>query len=104
MTDATAVNVYDIGDLVILKATFLVDETPTDPTTVTFRLLRPDKTKVVYVYETDDELTSAETGIYEVQVPITKSGTWTYRFEGTGDAIAAEEASFNVRKSKIVVG
>ena len=104
MTDATAVNVYDIGDLVILKATFLVEETPTDPSTVTFRLLRPDKTKLVYVYETDDELTQLSEGVYEVEIPITKSGTWIYRFEGTGDAVAAEEASFNVRKSKIIVG
>jgi hypothetical protein len=93
-------NSYDVGDLIRLSITFKVGSTPTDPTTITFRILSPDGTVTEYIYATDDELVRDSDGVYHVDwIPDVK-GVWAYRWEATGAVIEAEQAKFNVRPAE----
>lgn len=90
-------NVYDIGDLVTLSATFKNNAgTLTDPTTVIFRIKDPSGTV------TSPSPIKDSTGLYHYDLSITLAGTYWYHFEGTGLCQDAEEAYFTVRKSQTV--
>lgn len=92
-------NEYTVGQLVRCTATFTdIGGTVTaDPNTVTVTvrnaagsLILPTPTRVA-------------TGAYQAFVDITDHrGTWAYRFVGTGTLQAAEEFSFEVRRSQVL--
>lgn len=84
---------YDVGDVVVLRARFLVDDVLTDPTTVDVRVLAPAG------FETHPVVVRDGAGIYHADVPILFSGLWRYRWVGTGGAAGAEEGFFEVRES-----
>lgn len=87
---------YDIGDVVKLTGTFRdVDGDLANPTTVTLTVLEPDGTT------STPSASSSSTGIYTATVTIDQSGTWRYRWEGTGDVVTAEEGSFDVRPRRV---
>jgi hypothetical protein len=94
-----AVNTYDKGDAVRLKATFTVSSVVTDPTTVTLKVKDSDGTISTYTYA-GGTITKLSTGIYYKDVTVSNDGIWYYRFEGTGSCIAAGENSFEVRRSE----
>lgn len=89
---------YDIGDVVRLRATFTVNATATDPTTITLKVKDPSNVTTTYTYSGGD-LTKEATGIYRYDYAITASGTFYIRWEGTGTAQTASEDSFTVRQS-----
>lgn len=93
-------NAYDRGDLVRLSASFDVDDVATNPTALTFKLLRPDGTTQAYVAGTDAQLVHDSTGNYHVDWSAAQEGVHYYRFEGTGAAQAASEQSFVIRHSR----
>jgi hypothetical protein len=83
---------HDIGDLVPVSATFKnAAGAATDPTTITFKLQKPDATLTTYVYPTDAQLVKDSVGVYHVDVPLAAAGVWYYRFEGTGAVAATED-------------
>lgn len=89
-----AINTFDVGDQVRLIGSFKdITNTLTDPTVVTVRVKTPSG------IVTTPAATQASAGIYHVDVTLDESGTWWYRFEGTGAVVAAEENAFNVRDS-----
>jgi hypothetical protein len=96
------VNVYDVGDLATISATFLVNTgtiptpiwTPTDPTIVTCEVRKPSGTVDTY---TDVEIVNDSTGVYHLDLETDEAGDWWYKFVGTGDAEAVERGSFLVR-------
>lgn len=89
----TPVNIYDIGDGVVLEAHFSQDEMPADPTTVRCLVRHSND-------ETATELSAEHDGVghFTAEVIVDKTGDWYYRFEGTG-VTAAEERRFRVRQS-----
>lgn len=94
-----AANEFDIGDGVILQATFTnPDEVVTDPTVVKLRVKSPSDVLTVYTYA-EAELTKVSTGIYTKTVVPDEEGTWMYRWEGTGAVTAVGESEFQVRPS-----
>jgi len=91
---------YDVGDVVRCTGTFTTAAgVATDPTAVNFKVRTPAGTVTTYVYGTDAELVKASTGVYTVDVPLTTTGTWAYRFYSTGTGQAAAEATFWVEQS-----
>lgn len=70
--------------------------TLTDPTTITFKVKNPAGSTTTYVYGTDAQLVKIGTGRYRVDVTANAAGLWTYRFEGTGAVVAADEQTFTV--------
>ena len=92
---------YDIGDTRRLTATFTdIAGVATDPSTVTFKIKRPDGTATTYVYGTDAQPVKASTGVYYVDYAITLAGRHAYRFEGTGAVATAESDEFYVRRNE----
>lgn len=95
--------IYDIGDGRRLTATFRdMAETPADPTTIGFTMTEPDGTTSTYAYGADAELVREAAGVFHVDWTITQAGRHHYKWTGAGDVIAAEEASFLVRESKVL--
>ena len=95
----TAVNTYDKGDTIRLRATFVVSGVNTDPTTVTLKVKSSSGNITTYTYAGGAIIKSA-TGIYYKDVSITDDGIWYYRFEGTGTVATAGESQFRVRESE----
>jgi hypothetical protein len=66
-----------------------------DPTEVVCKVMKPDGTVLEFT-AADAELVHDSVGTWTLQLDIDEPGLWRYRFEGTGDVVAAEEASFVV--------
>lgn len=71
-----------------------------DPTTITFKIKSPTGTITTYTYITDEELVKESTGRYYIIVEPDESGTWHYRFSGTGTIKAAGESRFTVKPTQ----
>lgn len=87
-------NVYDIGDGVRLTAAFTVADVATDPTTVTLTLTDPSANS------SSPSPTNSGTGAYYEDIVVDESGSWHYRFVGTGAVVAASEGHLSVRKKE----
>lgn len=88
-------NVYTVGDLVHVVATFTnAAGTAVDPAAVTAKSKSPSGT-IATLSVTDE----AGTGLFSADIDVTESGVWTYRFAGTGTSQAAQEGRFRVNDS-----
>lgn len=87
------VNEYDIGDGIVLEATFSKDGAPADPTTVVCKLRLPDRSIVELPTQPDGA------GDFKATYLATTHGDHYYRFEGVGAVEAAGERRFVVRPS-----
>jgi uncharacterized protein YfaS (alpha-2-macroglobulin family) len=101
MPGPVGVKEYDVGDAVKTRVTFKVNGTPTDPDTVTFKFMDPTGKVTTYTL-IDPQIVKESTGVYHVDIPIDMSGTYHYRWAGTGAARGALERSLQVRESKFV--
>ena len=66
---------------------------------VAFKIKSLSGETISYEYGQDAELVKDDVGKYHVDISITASGKWYYRFFSTGIGHAAGETSFQVRKS-----
>ncbi|NLD42119.1 MAG: hypothetical protein GX657_01355 [Chloroflexi bacterium] len=83
---------YDRGDLVRLSVVFTDAEgVATDPTTITCTVKAPSGTVTVYTYGEDAEVVKDGVGAYHLDLEISASGEWHYRWAGTGACTAAGE-------------
>lgn len=88
--------IYDIGDRVMLSATFKAsDGVGTDPTTVVLKVMAPDGTS------TTPTPTSEGFGVYWHPLDLTQAGRWVFRWTGTGAVIATEEGTIDVRRRAV---
>jgi len=90
---------FDIGKQVRLKGEFTDpndSDAPIDPTTITVKYKQPGGALVTHVFGVDAEVIKSGTGVYYEDVTLTASGNFTFKWFGTGNAVAAEEAGFNI--------
>ncbi len=88
---------HDIGDTITPYVDFKnAAGAAAAPTTVVLTVLKPNGTT------STPAVTTPSLGRYEATVAIDQSGTWTYRWVGTGAVAAAEEGSFYVRRSLVL--
>ena len=92
-------NTYDDGDSVRLAVSFNIKNVLTDPTTVTLKVQDPSENETDYTYALS-EVTKDATGQYHKDITLDEVGTWYYRFEGLGAAVAAGEDNFEVRATE----
>lgn len=96
-------NSYDVGDSIRLIVTFTnTGGTLTDPTAITLIIAPGTAGTITYTYA-DGSITRAAAGSYYrdlLPIPGT-AGFWTYRWEATGDVIAAVETQFFVRTVEV---
>lgn len=85
-------NSYVCGSLVRLSVAFSDAEgKATDPTEITLQVKGPDGTVTTYTHGVDAEVEKDEAGQYHLDLEITASGPWHYRWAGTGACTAAGE-------------
>lgn len=89
---------FDVDDVAVLSVIFAVTATgvETDPSTVALVVTTPSLTTTTYTYA-GGQVTKTATGRYAYQLAITESGTYEYRWVGTGAAAGAEQGSVTVR-------
>ena len=94
-------NSYDVGALVRCSAAFTtLAGVAIDPTVVKFKYRTRDGTATTLTYGTDAALVKDSVGNYHVDVSVTASGDWLYRFESTGTGQTAGENMFLARESE----
>jgi hypothetical protein len=89
----------DVGDLWTPQATFTVNGTPADPTTLVVKVKNAAGTITTTTENTPAALTPSSTPIQRVSAGVFKhagislndAGYWQARFEGTGAVVAAED-------------
>lgn len=92
-----AINIHDVGDRVRIAVEFRnLDGALADPSTVTVKHQDPSGNET----SSTSSWTKDGTGRYHLDVDIDESGTWYYRWAGTGDLVAAGEGSFIVRPTQ----
>ena len=82
------------GTLIRIKASFAdINGTPTDPSTITFKVQDPNGAKTTYVYPST--IAKSSTGVYYIDVNLNVPLIWSFRYEGTGSITAASQAQVN---------
>lgn len=76
------------------------DGEPTDPDTLTFKMMEPDGTVTTFVAGTDDELVNDDVGSSHVDRTLDQAGSHFLRWDAEGDLAGAREESFLVRPSE----
>lgn len=97
-------NPYQQGNPVNLIATFLVGTTPTDPTTVTFKVRDPLGVVTSYVYLIDGNVTKLAVGEYQLAYGLPPdAGQYHYEAVGTGACESTMPGEFFVIPSSVDV-
>jgi len=99
---ATSIGLYDVGDLLRLRATFVSTDliTPADPSTIIFRVQSPATAVACYAFGVPAaSVTRAGVGAYYKDITPDVYGQWAYNALATGGVQAAEEWQFTVRHS-----
>ena len=89
-------NIYDVGDTVVLEVTVTLDGVPADPDAVSLILHFADGTKTTIPTES---ITHDTTGHYSYSYNVAKTGRIGYTWVGTGSTAFSETGHFYVRKS-----
>jgi hypothetical protein len=91
-----------LGSIVPITGTFRnAASTLTDPTTITLIVRDPDDELTTYIYP--DDLSRVSQGTYRLTaLLLDKSGTWFYRWEGTGAVEAIDEGAIFVQRSYVL--
>lgn len=92
---------YLEGATVRMQATFSVSGSNTDPTTVTLKVLPPGSTTATSYTYAGGTVTKSTTGVYYKDLALSTTGTWHYRWIGTGAAAGVAESPIVVYASAI---
>lgn len=92
-------DVYTFGKTVRITGTFrALGVTLTDPTTVTLVIETPGKVETTYTYS-GGGVTRDSVGVFRRDVDANESGTWSWRWIGTGAVADVDEGQFVILES-----
>lgn len=96
---------YQIGTQVRIIGSFIDGDTgaAVDPTTVFFRIKLGGGVETSYEYPPAGEIVRLALGVYRVIHTIDESGTYYYRWVGTGAVVTAGESQFVAAHSHFAV-
>ncbi len=91
----------DIGDELRINMTWSVGGVPTDPTTVTLRVRKPDGTATDYPYSPSSGIIVHDSaGVYHAPLIPDASGLWRLKSTGTGAAAGVKQVTFYVQEDR----
>jgi len=93
----TLANNYDLNDSTCLTAEFVSGSYAINPTAVTLKIKNPANTISTIAM---GALTNPEVGTFGYNLTLNMVGQWWYRFEGSGNVIAADEKCLIVDPSE----
>jgi hypothetical protein len=99
---ATSIGLYDVGDMIRLRATFVSTDliTPADPSTMIFRIQSPATAVACYAFGiAAASVTRAGVGAYYKDITPDVYGQWVYNALATGGVQAVDEWTFTVKHS-----
>jgi hypothetical protein len=99
-------NNYQIDTALQLTGTFIDLETgqPADPTVVSLFLLSPNGQTTTLTLA-GGQVVREGTGVYTYTFTPSVSGTWTYKWQGTGAVVATSaDTTFDVATSELIPG
>ena len=92
---------YYVGDALRFSCEFTdMDDTATDPTTVTLLLESPSGTVTTLTHGAG-EITRASVGSYYYDRLVDESGLWEWRWVGTGAVQRARQGRFYVKPENV---
>ena len=97
-------NEYRIGTTVRFSVTFksgAVEPDPSPNSSIKFKVKKADGNVTTKTYITDAEVIRDSAGKFRIDLPADLAGTWWYRWEGAGNAYAAEEGSILVKGTTV---
>lgn len=97
-------NTYLVGQTAKLLATFTLDGSDADPTTVSVVVRRPDGIRQTYVYGVGADVVKDSTGHYRLNYTPTLAGNHWHYWVSTGAAAAAGELMFVVSPAHTLEG
>lgn len=84
-------SVYDVGDSLVSKVTFLQDGVAIDPATVIFEWRwSTSPTATTWTYGVDPEVVRVDIGTYEASVPLTQAGFLLFGWRSSGPSAARQ--------------
>jgi len=89
---------YDIGNNVRTTAVFKIAGVPTDADVLRFKYKTPAGVVTTVTYP--DQIAKSATGTYYFVLNLNAIGSWWYRWEATGNLIAAKERRIQVRPTE----
>lgn len=91
----SVINSYEFGNMVTLNVIFtdVTTNMLVDPSIVTLRVLDPNNVEKIY---TGSQVIRNSLGNYSYPVFGDLAGIWNYRWEGSGNVVAAQESQFNI--------
>ena len=95
-TGAMPDNLYEPGTKVRLSVVFSSAGAETDPTTVTLKVRTPAGVVTSYTWA-GAQVTKDAVGRFHMDLSVTASGRYYYRWIGTGTVETSVEASFRVK-------
>lgn len=98
-------NTYDVGDKVRITGAWTDpndSDAAIDPTTVSAAYKNPSGVVLTKVYGSDADVVRSGTGSFYMDISITVSGEYWYRWIGTGTGQAAGESMFGVREQQTI--
>lgn len=91
---------YTVGSVAWMKVEIKdKDQNYVDPTTLVFKLLKPDGTMITYTYLTNPQLERESEGVYIVNYKVELAGLHSFRFESSGAGEGASEDTFKATRS-----
>lgn len=94
-------NRYFKNSMVRAKGLFFDgSDVPSDPTSVTVKVQKPDGTETTYVYLVSGAVVKDAVGQYHIDILGDQVGLWYYRWEATGVVQATQERYFKVERSE----
>jgi hypothetical protein len=76
------------------------DNANADPDVVKLYIRPPTGNSTTYTYLSGNTIVKSSNGNYYADVSVNATGTWTYRWEGTGTLQAADEGFVEVRPTR----
>lgn len=92
---------YFVGSVTELTLEITQDGEGVDPSTLKLHVRRPNGTVFTETFGEDD-IVQDDTGDFHYRLALTASGTWKYRWEGTGDAAGAFEGTIQVQPQTVI--
>lgn len=93
---------YFVGSVTELTLEITQDGAAVDPSTLKLHVKRPPTGIVTTYIFGEDDIVQDDTGHFHFRLALTASGTWKYRWEGTGDATGAFEGAIQVQPQTVI--
>lgn len=97
----SANNVFIVGQVARISVITKEGAVNADPTVIVLKIKRGTDAVVTYTSASEYPVVKDGVGLYHIDLPLDTTGSYKYRWEGTGLTKGAGEGSFIVKESAL---